>query len=1845
MPTEQDLWKSRVSTLEEKLSVRNSSIQRSAVWEYIQHIFKNNGGVKTKEPQGLSNLTSNCLKHSSPLVSSIYLEGLSWLVDQEILIVEGALEIMIQNVSKIPNDCLGQFISLLFSLISKQKEYSTDTIVFLVKNRKELMGEILSYCSVLTSSNSPFFKDNWEELLKNFLNYYIKTVSEKDNQEQNSYREIISNFLFSQIEILSSSNYKNIENIDQNKRNQRSKEILQYLSSRIEEISISSNENFLFHIQLTEKIIETCGKLNEREIINDKEFLLNLQNYFNYLISIWIEFHENSLIAINQLEIQSVSLTQNYENKTKKQNESKFVGVFGEIHKSREIHFLISLIEKIHFLIKYRFQNQKEIYENENHFKNLLFLAYLLLDNNTFYQEKILLFLDDFLTSSLISFPFCKIFVFPRLIYPLLQVMSSPIDRIKSLSSKILYRMEKFGSSSSEIQINKNIQDNNEENLFLLSKISKSGIYIKFMYLIDFTVYFYSKISSNDNFENEFLNYFNCIYNNMKNETNMEQFFIFWISPFLFHSSITIRKKICFIISKFSELKPENSIGLLPFLLYHSEKERNSEIQFEIFKVISSLACNIQMLSPIYKALSPLLINKKLIPFIVRLLCRIWKKQDRSFRQFQKILLSFFNFNNTSNQDDISIQISICLCIRDICKERPIRGKEFINQISEMINFDQNEIIKSLGIQCIYLLCISDCIDFKTAWNIIKQKLQNDNRSIIQESKIKLLECTFDFFDLENNEEESLFYYHEIWNGISSSFSNIRNSAYQILYLFYEKFPDLILHFHNQNKDEFLNVIIDYDCNSLYSMRLGKFILNNEINLSRRKIEIGNPSSSSSIMGNSSNHFYNHLLKLSDFIENSYIESKRPAVRSGLAGGNLWCFSPSFVKKSSGNTILGELKVKIRNYELRCNELIQEVFMSTWITRTMGFFAWIRFSYNYFKLLIEYEKEKIKQQQEQQQQNDKNKSSSSTPTTTIDYEKQIMNSFITLIKQKRILNPAASENSIMALCGFTLALPLSRYDLIEENINFIITLLLCDENQLSLDHQTNEREQFACIISISCLISLIPLSDYQKIKEIYEKIKIFYENHKNNEWFLFACPLSFGFIGYSLLQKITNFMHNLDISKKYLQIIEEIRENLLYKFSLFSSSSSSKEILGISLGLSFFVSSYSNSKNLKSLYEIFNNYFENEKQETKSMFLSGICITFSSILLRCYRLNIINNEIIMNVIGKYQNLAFPTLISSHGNIGACICFGSLIHGSILYGLSNYSKNQIENLIIFYLNQIKNEKFSDTLKESYLIGLSNLIGANLLIPLDGNLSFIESTEYLQSALNQFDSFTFSSSKFIEDLKNLFENSNNSPRLNIFTAWVLGSLSRPLPPSRNFSSSSTLSILQKLPDGNLLKSLLIKLHENLIKTETQKIANENCKIFECLCEVPSRKLPLIDWSPLLQPLVKSDHSLQVRIWTFKFAFSNCSNSSISHFLSCFYECGDFNHLPFEIKLLFIQSIPKIIEFFSEHRANQLIKDHSSLMIQNIQKLKTKNENLFFFQNSKDQYDLISSWISCLSELLSSSNISSSLKLTIEENYLNFFNELPIPIKKSNFYPYFIDSSISSIFSLLSIEIVKYFTDYQINKYFSIKNNDFNDYHYKSFIILCLLVKQKKLPISSLFNLRTFCFLIPDVSFASVLLIWMIDSISNCDVSIQRSYFKDSIDCLLILHSPLTILRFMAWFSLIWSNSDLNCFLLPKNNLLYYPSNICEIENFLFDESHSPYLIFTIERLIPYILPQLLYKFIKFESRDDIFTSYLDILKAKLSEINNLRSQKPDDSSLIIVEEIFYHTISLLCRQTGK
>ncbi|OVA20781.1 protein of unknown function DUF3730 [Macleaya cordata] len=228
---------------------------------------------------------------------------------------------------------------------------------------------------------------------------------------------------------------------------------------------------------------------------------------------------------------------------------------------------------------------------------------------------------------------------------------------------------------------------------------------------------------------------------------------------------------------------------LLAILFYnkilYSNESSSHQLLLELLEMLPSLASHSAMVPFIVQTIVPMLQRDRkpvLHATATRLLCKTWEITDRVFGSLQGIL------QPKAFQDLVyekNICISMAASIRDVCQKNPDRGVDLILSVSACIE-SRDPTVKALGFQSLGHLCEADVVDFYTAWDVIAKHVLDYSVDPIVAHGICIL-LRWGALDAEAYPEASKNVLQILWEVGTSSHSNeykwakARTSAFESL--------------------------------------------------------------------------------------------------------------------------------------------------------------------------------------------------------------------------------------------------------------------------------------------------------------------------------------------------------------------------------------------------------------------------------------------------------------------------------------------------------------------------------------------------------------------------------------------------------------------------------------------------------------------------------------------------------------------------------------------------------------------------------------------------------------------------------------------------------------------------------------------------------------------------------------------------------------------------------------------------------------------------------------------------------------------------------------------------------
>jgi len=341
-------------------------------------------------------------------------------------------------------------------------------------------------------------------------------------------------------------------------------------------------------------------------------------------------------------------------------------------------------------------------------------------------------------------------------------------------------------------------------------------------------------------------------------------------------------------------------------------------------------------------------------------------------------------------------------------------------------------------------------------------------------------------------------------------------------------------------------------------------------------------------------------------------------------------------------------------------------------------------------------------------------------------------------------------------------------------------------------------------------------------------------------------------------------------------------------------------------------------KSITDIFESLNKIIKsaNPTENSDSGNLLGALLTLPTLAARSFRLEQLNSSGLGEVIQSFQKLLEGSVKSNiHGSV--CIGFATLIHAALAEGYV-FSQEQLGEYAEKFVKIARNAE-DVNIRTNGIVAIANFLGSWLVSP-GSKAGFNSPLNSANIAPNVFNNAKLFSvvEKCLGNLKSSFE-TDADPKVCRLAAWVLGSLSRPLPPA-TFSTGTPTS-LNHLPETSIIRALFTVL-QNALANPTTAVPHQLASALYCLSQ--TSRLPSVRWESLLLSLMKAEFGTNLKKQIVKFSLSNTSDSAILGLLNDWAEPSRFTTFESDIQHELFQSLPQLLSIFPSARSRKLVAD---------------------------------------------------------------------------------------------------------------------------------------------------------------------------------------------------------------------------------------------------------------------------------------------------------------------------------
>ncbi|XP_032233940.2 focadhesin [Nematostella vectensis] len=469
------------------------------------------------------------------------------------------------------------------------------------------------------------------------------------------------------------------------------------------------------------------------------------------------------------------------------------------------------------------------------------------------------------------------------------------------------------------------------------------------------------------------------------------------LSAMLLDTPAVVLQEVLSVFGDLVQSVPSQSPNLLPLLLYKLGKEANPDLKLQILYTIPELATHKLSVAPVLRSVQTLSLSPALRSVALRLVCRVWMKQNRVFPHLHKALLGA-KAGITDKGLLMEVNVSVAATIRDICKHRASQhGGDMLGILSNLINEhtgkmagdEKSAVVIVLSLQGIKALCEAEVVDLCTVWRVLAPKLSDDRRPAVMKCLCELFalvpRLATDTQQYQEFKQEVLGFlwrmtrYRTAWVS-GAAFSALANFSAEDFEL--QHLPDEVAlpikdrlrasrkPQENENSQEveksldsstppghaYIALLHRLSLATLtdFKVFLTALVREEALSIPRGVIHSASRASRS----------YDRVLSgIPSFLQTQYEKSKTPGLNQGLAAGLLFSYEPPF-EEHSGKRARRYFLNCARSYRNMLDSLVHEVPVqpSEWHRNMLLPHAWTVFMIRLYSACVEGRKAELQMQ-------------------------------------------------------------------------------------------------------------------------------------------------------------------------------------------------------------------------------------------------------------------------------------------------------------------------------------------------------------------------------------------------------------------------------------------------------------------------------------------------------------------------------------------------------------------------------------------------------------------------------------------------------------------------------------------------------------------------------------------------------------------------------------------------------------------------------------------------------------------------------------------------------------------
>ena len=589
---------------------------------------------------------------------------------------------------------------------------------------------------------------------------------------------------------------------------------------------------------------------------------------------------------------------------------------------------------------------------------------------------------------------------------------------------------------------------------------------------------------------------------------------------------------------------------------------------------------------------------------------------------------------------------------------------------------------------------------------------------------------------------------------------------------------------------------------------------------------------------------------------------------------------------------------------------------------------------------------------------------------------------------------------------------------------------------------------------------------------------------------------------------------------------------------------------------------------------------------------AGSALNLPSIVARLFQLEQISSNEVNTVLSEYSS-RISNINDSSTMYSSCLIIGycSLLHYLVTYGYplqdTDLAKNIQTIIDIYYKNSS-----SSNVRIGVVVGLSNFLG-NSQISCELKSTCPLSNFSLSPTILTDPKYNNIVDNILVLIKNAMETDSDT-KVSRISAWILGSLCRPVP---LVASSTNTSISSTSSNSNNLFKYLFQIIEGVTQSKetlTSTKLSQIPSILSCFSELT--KLPTMRWDPIILGLMKADFSNNnIRKECIQFAISHCKN--VSSMLSILDEWTDPPRLvTFSLSLQqeIIQGLPSLLSAFPSVRARKLLRDVFTIVFR-------------ANTNNKEEQESNLILLSVLNEILSTSAIASTVIAELHQILLEIYDKLASPFVSNSDNSYRLDPYLSQLLDYIAICFKSLPIELVTPKLTLLSASQSVDNAVKSIYVGSILIASDKLPLTTLSVYRTWIVSQSDTTEACAISLFEIlcKPLKMMKDNDKTKWILDCLDTVTMCPNPLMCLRLLTLSLLLWSRDE---------------SSVLFVNQFKYQiYSSIPFIAF--DNLLCYLVPRLLEQ-----------SNFSGVVDRVLSRLNSLLSNSNAKGIHSVLQSIF-------------